>query len=99
MSSASLMDLDQKQPETVEMESSTSQQENNCKWVDLVLDRKLLDSSFEGYKLSLDSFVQYKLELKNELKLDTHTFLESETKQKCFLYQHLKLYGLQNFIM
>ena len=94
MSSANLMELDQKQPENVEMES-----ENSCKWVDLVLDRNLLDSSFEGYKLSLDSFVQYKLELKNELKLDTHNFLESDPQQKCFLYQHLKRYGLQNFIM
>ena len=74
--------------------------EKHTKWFDLKLDRDLLDPNFEGYKLSLDTFVHYKLDLKSDLKLDTYNFVESgEGKQKFYLYQHLKLYSFQNLLM
>jgi hypothetical protein len=94
MSSASLMEVS---------ESSSNLNSNNThgpvEWFDLKLNRDLLDASFEGYKLSLEPFVQYKLSLSNQLKLDTYNYVESgESKNKVFLYQHLRLYGLQNLL-
>lgn len=79
------------------------QKEATPTWFDLAPDRKLLDSSFEGYKLSLEPFAHYKLELNNELKLDTYNYVESQTEpsnnHKVFVYQHLKLFGLQNLLI
>jgi len=81
---------------------------SSVRWFDLNLDRKLLDSSFEGYKLSLEPFAQYKLEMNNQLELDTYNFVEhnkqdsideSNSEHKVFVYQHLKLYGLQNLLI
>jgi hypothetical protein len=92
MSSATLMEV------AVE-EFSNNNSENNVQWFDLKLDRNLLDSSFEGYKLSLDPFVQYKLKAEKDLKLDTYNYVESgESRNRVFLYQHLKLFGLQNLL-
>jgi hypothetical protein len=92
MSSASLMQVDQSEPDEVSKEI----------WFDLQLNRDLLDSKFEGYKLSLDSFVHYKLDMSlNGLTLNTYNFVESSssTQQKFFLYQHLKLFGMQNLLV
>ena len=81
---------------------------SSVRWFDLNLDRKLLDSSFEGYKLSLEPFAQYKLEMNNQLELDTYNFVENNqqnlidepnSEHKVFVYQHLKLYGLQNLLI
>jgi hypothetical protein len=92
MSSASLMEV------AVE-EFSDTNNEKNVQWFDLKLDRNLLDASFEGYKLSLDPFVKYNLKAEKELKLDTYNYVESgESRNRVFLYQHLKLYGLQNLL-
>ena len=89
MSSASLMDLDRPY-EAVD----------NAKWFDLVPDRNLLDSNFEGYKLCLEPFANYKINLTDEFKLDTYNFIEDDNStQRFFLFQHLKLIGLQNLIV
>ena len=78
------------------MEVATEESTGQVKWFDLTPDRNLLDSNFEGYKLSLEPFVQYKLNL--DEPLDTHSLIESDS-QKFFLFQHLKLYGLQNLLI
>lgn len=92
MSSASLMEI------AVE-EVSNANNEKSVQWFDLKLDRNLLDASFEGYKLSLDPFVQYKLKADKDLVLDTYNYVESgESRNRVFLYQHLKLFGLQNLL-
>ncbi|RNA43204.1 nudC domain-containing 1 [Brachionus plicatilis] len=94
MSSASLMEIGE---ESSQIRPSPRQQDN-AQWFDLHPNRELLNPSFEGYKLSLDGFVQYKLELHN--KLDTYNFIESnESKQKFLLYQHLKLFGMPNLLV
>lgn len=61
----------------------------------------MLDASFDGYKLSLDQFVHYKLKLDADFKLNTFNLIESNTiveKHKFLLYQHLKLYSQQNLL-
>ena len=75
-------------------------------WFDLKLDRQLLDSSFEGYKLSLELFDHYKLDLTDQLQLDTYNFIENNAtdksepvRHKVYAYQHLKLFGLQNHLI
>ncbi len=75
-------------------------------WFDLKLDRQLLDSSFEGYKLSLEVFDHYKLDLTDQLQLDTYNFIENNAtdksepvRHKVYAYQHLKLFGLQNHLI
>ena len=116
-----MMDLDQQPAQHYSVDgsidtSATTTTTNGLKksnsdsiWFDLKPDRSLLDSNFEGYKLSLDSFVQYKLDLSQETKLDTYNFIEGETssssmtidssKHKFFLYQHLKIFGMQNLLV
>lgn len=94
MSSASLMEIGEEPKQT----RPPPRQEDNAQWFDLHPNRELLNLSFEGYKLSLDGFVQYKIELDN--KLDTYNFIESnESKQKTFFYQHLKLFGMHNSLI
>ncbi len=75
--------------------------EDTGKWFDLNPDRDLLDSNFEGYKLSLDAFPQYKLDLTPHHQLDTYSLLDENesNNQKILLYQHLKLIGLQNLVI
>jgi hypothetical protein len=110
MSSDNLMETDQSQSRLTKYSidgaiqngsSSTTTTPNNAVWFDLKPDRNLLDSNFEGYKLSLDSFAQYKLDLhQNNHKLDTYNFIESDaSKHKFVLYQHLKLFGMQNLLI
>lgn len=78
----------------------TDSNEDDSKWFDLNPDRKLLDSNFEGYKLSLDSFPRYKLDLTKDYELETYNPTNDEkNNQKVFLFQHLKLIGLQNLII
>lgn len=68
-------------------------------WFDLKPDRKLLNPQFEGYKLSLDSFTQYRLELDSSNQLDTYNFIESSSSSASYyIYQHIKLYGMQNLL-
>ncbi|CAF0773976.1 unnamed protein product [Brachionus calyciflorus] len=95
-SSASFMELGEESTEN----RLPPRQEDNAKWFDLHPNRDLLNPSFEGYKLSLDPFVQYKIELNQDQKLDTYNFIESnESKQKFLLYQHLKLFGMHNLLI
>ena len=83
-----------------QVENTGKDDEVKENWFDLALDRNLLDPNFEGYKLSLDTFVHYKLEMANDAKLDTYNYVESgESTQKFYLYQHLKLFALQNLLM
>ena len=96
MSSANLMETETSS-DNVTIDKETT---NAVKWLDLVPDRRLLDSNFEGFKLSLDPFVHYKLDLKDDQQLDTQNFIENDSnRQKFFLYQHLKLFGLQNLLI
>ena len=89
--------MEVEQNEAVEAEVKL---EKNVKWFDLALDRNLLDPNFDGYKLSLDPFTHYTLDLKVDSKLDTYNFVESgEGKQKFYFYQHLKLFSFQNLLM
>lgn len=82
------------------METNEIETKENTKWFDLNPDRSLLDPNFEGYKLSLDGFSQYKLDLTNNHHLDTYNYTEDESSnQKMLLFQHLKLIGLQNLIV
>lgn len=82
------------------MELDTDQKLQTSNWFDLRPNRSLLDPNFEGFKLSLDTFVQYKLDLDQDLKLNTYNFIESsESKHKFLLYQHLKLFGMHNLII
>ncbi len=105
MSSASLMQIDQNEPnnEPNANGDNSSNRVEEEKWFDLKLNRDLLDPNFEGYKLSLDTFAHYKLDMNNDLTLNTFNYVESgsstSTQQKFFLYQHLKLHGMQNLIM
>lgn len=82
--------------------SSCEITEEHAKWFDLNLDRDLLDPNFNGYKLSLDTFPQYKLDL-GQHDLDTYNLSDTETSNaehhKMLLFQHLKLIGLQNLIV
>jgi hypothetical protein len=96
-SSVSLMEVDsyKEMPVLTEDKDST-----DCKWFDLIPNRDLLDSSFEGYKLSLDKFSQHKTELREELQPNTYTFIDANSNEsKIILYQHLKLYGFQNLLV
>lgn len=100
-SSASLMEVD---ASATKMNPNSSvalvEDDKDAKWFDLHPSRELLDSSFEGYKLSLDSFAQYKLPMGEANRLDTYNFIESsDSKLKYLLYQHLKLYGMQNLLV
>jgi hypothetical protein len=112
MSSASLMQIDQNEPNNDANANDNFGVKSNGveeKWFDLKLNRDLLDPTFEGYKLSLDTFAHYKLDMNNELTLNTFNYVESgvgggggggaTSTQKFFLYQHLKLHGMQNLIM
>ena len=103
MSSASLMQIDLNEPNNSSngnVEKIEQENEEEAKWFDLKLNRDLLDSKFEGYKLSLDTFAHYKLDMNNDLTLNTYNYVESgPSKQKFFLYQHLKLFGMQNLLM
>lgn len=101
MSSANLMEVDSIKNITELVESNQNIDSNKVKWFDLNPDRKLLDANFEGYKLSLDSFAKFALNLRDQKhQLDTYTFIEStELKLKFLLYQHLKLFGFQNLLL
>ena len=66
--------------------------EERAKWFDLNPDRDLLDPNFNGYKLSLDTFSHYKLDI-SQHELNTHN------NQSMLLFQHLKLIGLQNLMI
>jgi hypothetical protein len=113
MSSASLMETDQSQQMQQQqqqpvhysidgtMETSAAVTEADAAWFDLKPDRNLLDVNFEGYKLSLNSFTQYKLDLASSgHQLDTRNFIDSPSaKQQFFLYQHLKIFGMQNLLV
>lgn len=93
------MQVDQNEPDEITFKGKGEEKEI---WFDLQLNRDLLDSKFEGYKLSLDTFVHYKLDMSlNGLTLNTYNFVESSSskQQKFFLYQHLKLFGMQNLLM
>lgn len=82
------------------MEQDQIEAEENAKWFDLNPNRSLLDPNFEGYKLSLNAFSQYKLDLTDKYQLDTYNYTDDENStQKMLLYQHLKLVGLQNLIV
>lgn len=81
--------------------SSPEITEEHAKWFDLNLNRELLDPNFNGYKLSLDTFPQYKLDL-TQHDLDTYNFSDADNNtdsHKMLLFQHLKLIGLQNLIV
>lgn len=89
MSSANLMD------------TSEDITEDSAKWFDLNPNRDLLDPHFEGYKLSLEAFSQYKLELTDH-QLDTSNLTDDDAgsnHHKMLLFQHLKLIGLQNLLV
>ena len=75
--------------------------DSDAKWFDLYPNRSLMDASFEGYKLTLDSFPQYKLPLTTDAHLlDTYNFIESsDSKLKYLLFQHLKLFGFENLLI
>lgn len=74
--------------------------DTDAKWFDLYPNRSLMDASFEGYKLTLDSFPQYKLPLTTDAHLDTYNFIESsDSKLKYLLFQHLKLFGFENLLV
>ena len=86
------------------MTTEMDQCEEAAKWFDLNPDRHLLDANFEGYKLSLDTFPQYKLDLTDQYALDTYHYGNDDVKnenhnQKMLLFQHLKLIGLQNLLI
>ena len=87
---------------TTSSSSSCEITEEHAKWFDLNLDRDLLDPNFNGYKLSLDTFPQYKIDL-SQHDLDTYNLSDTETSNaehhKMLLFQHLKLIGLQNLIV
>lgn len=78
----------------------SSSSSSEAKWFDLYPRRELIDASFEGYKLTLDSFAQYKLALAADSPVDTYNFIESsESQVKYVLFQHLKLFGFQNLLV
>lgn len=56
--------------------------EKKSEWFDLHPNRNLLDANFEGYKLSLEPFFQYKLDLSNDSQLDTYNYVESGESAK-----------------
>ena len=74
------------------------------RWFDLMPRRELLDANFDGYKLSLEPFAHYTLDLGGAHKLNTRTFTDSSSSSsssssKIILYQHLKLFGMQNLLV
>jgi hypothetical protein len=77
-----------------EMEETTAA----AKWFDLRPNRDLLDSNFDGYKLSLDSLNNSKIKIPS---VDIYNYMKSDDNQnsKCFVFQHLKLIGLQNHLI
>ena len=89
MSSANLMDQG-----PVEIEIS----EENSKWFDLSPKRQLLDSNFEGYKLSLDSFPQYKLDLTENYQLDAYNFTNDERQISWLCIVYNTRYILHTFL-
>lgn len=74
--------------------------DKQAKWFDLHPNRNLLDANFEGYKLSLEGFAQYKLDLAGARHtLDTYNFIDSaDCKLNFVLFQHLKLFGFGNLL-
>lgn len=69
--------------------------DTNSEWFDLTPDRNLLDFNFDGYKLSLDSLAQYKLEFKT-FSIDSCNL--NDIKDRIFFYQHQKLFNLYNHL-
>ena len=101
----SKINSDQEQHYSVDGSSSltaAATSPNSPLWFDLKPDRNLLDAHFEGYKLSLNSFPQYKLDLAaSEHALATYNFIDSRdssNSRQFLLYQHLKLFGMPNLL-
>lgn len=86
---------------TVETEAvSELIDEKTCKWFDLKPDRDLLDSNFDGYKLSLENIAKYSINLEqpNYNLIDICHHNEAKSGSKPLLYQHIKLFGFHNHL-
>lgn len=82
------------------IDSAATVASSNVQWFDLIVDKRLMDYNFEGYKLSLNSFANYKLDLDESIKPDTYNYVNSdESKQKVLIFQHLKLFSFQNLLI
>ena len=64
---------------------------SDCKWVDLMPDRQLLDANFDGYKLSLDAFTQTAhtriLPADSAVAKEFAELTESSSRRRSFFYR------------